>query len=116
MTPRTFLSVLLVVCMIMAVFGLFVGFGSMQHTDCLHMHDRAAFCALPLEHIGHWQTAFSGITGAIVVVVFVLIYTAMPTTTHETGAHLRRLSAREHVQSRFFQELFASGILNPKVP
>ena len=101
-----------------AVFGLYVmALAPMQHeAGCPFMSPVAAVCAGTLAHVEHWQSALL----AIVFEIFALAALALLFVRSELlklpDRHLKWLwvQTASH-RPTVLEELFARGILNPKV-
>lgn len=113
-------SVLLVVFVLMAGFGLFMPMnGHAGHAaPCPFALGGAALCAAPLAHIEHWQTTFM----AVLVETFVLLALAVAFFWRydlfdpDVGRGKTSWSfVRASVRPSLLQELFSNGILHPKI-
>lgn len=101
--------------------------GNMTMSNCPFMSGQAVVCNMdPLEHIAAWQSMFTGIPSQTGSTLILLLLAALALAF--LWAHLWRPSIdRTYVPFRFFvqrdyippvsplQELFSSGILNPKL-
>ncbi len=101
--------------------------GNMTMSNCPFMSGQAVVCNMdPLEHIAAWQSMFTSIPSQTGSTLILMLLAALALAFLWT--HLRWPSIdRTYTLSRFFvrrdyippvsllQELFASGILNPKL-
>ena len=72
MSIRTITIPILFVFLFVSVFGLFLTAGHMGHeSGCpLMLGETMALCSLaPLEHIQHWQSAFSSLAAELLILV-----------------------------------------------
>jgi hypothetical protein len=118
MSMRALTSALLILFLLSAILGLFVVFGSMQHeAGCASAHDHAVLCDAPLEHLGHWQSAFAAVVSLFVFAVGAIILVLLIRAPRKSSALLRCGYGRTHVpRPTTLQELLSSGLLHPKVP
>ncbi len=99
--------------------------GSMAMTNCPFMTGQAVVCNMnPLEHIAAWQSMFTSTlaqNGSMFILLFLaalaLVWTRSlwPPPEKALGSTFRILHREEHLPPSLLQELFSSGILNPKV-
>lgn len=115
MTMHRYTATLLIVFLLAAIFGLFISFGSMHHdAGCPFSQGEVVLCG-PLEHVGHWQSAFVAVVAVITGFLVVLATSSLLVPSIQkscTAQNHRRTPFRPSVM----QELFAGGILNPKAP
>lgn len=123
----------LIAFLLIGFFGLFHssmpmgGDGNMTTSNCPFMSGQAVVCNMdPLEHIAAWQSMFTSIPSQTGSTLILMLLAALALAFLCT--HLRRPPIdRTYTPSRFFvrrdyippasplQELFSSGILNPKL-
>lgn len=102
--------------------------GSMTMSNCPFMSGQAVVCNMsPLEHIAAWQSMFATTlqqNGSDLLALFLaalalaLVWTRLlrPKLEPEPAPAFSSIRRREiSLPSPLFQELFSSGILNPKV-
>lgn len=120
MNIRAYISLLLIIVVVAAVLGMPLMFASPMHHEmgCPFMPGQAAMCATTLlEHLRHWQSAFAMIlTELLLITAFACValwqrYRAPPSR----GFEKIRMRSRAPDKPTLLQELFSSGILNPKV-
>lgn len=106
--------------MFAAVFGLYMAaLVPMQHeTGCLFASGETAVCAATLEHITHWQSAFTAVLAELLVLcAVVLIYFRRFDFFGPDGRRHARFRFQElPLRPTLFQELFSQGILHRKEP
>lgn len=118
MSARIFASVLLIVFIVAAVFGMYamVAHPMQEGMECPFMPGGTALCALSsLAHLTLWQSAF---TATLVTVLSMLVFLtfARPEFPHlEEKQRYRWRVRRTSLPATLFQELFSNGILNPKL-
>mgnify|MGYP001567940350 CR=1 FL=1 len=132
-TAKTLLILSLVAFLLFGFFGLshssmaMGADGNMIMSNCPFMSGQVAACKMDiLEHIATWQSMFTGIlshTGstlmlmlvAALALAFLWAHLRWP-PTNRVFASTRLLVRREYVPpAPSLQELFSSGILNPKL-
>lgn len=123
MTQRV--GVLIVMAYIaVAVFGLLpmvgMGHGAMNHdVGCPYAAGTQTMCDMGLSHIRGWQTFSSAHVSIFVLLLAIttlsilpLVRTVLASGRIYLGLRRRRIS----ILRTMYQELFSSGILNPKKP
>lgn len=120
MNLRAYMPLVLSIIIIVAVLGMPLMLASPMDHDmgCPFMTGEMALCATSiLLHIQHWQTAFATILVEILVLCALALFFRRPflATLFDTGQI--RCYVRKHTPLRpnLLQELFAQGILNPKI-
>jgi hypothetical protein len=94
----------------------FPGVGHESH--CPFVAGEMSFCATTLEHLDHWQLAFS----AVVVEILVFLGIAIVLSVWPILLLVRQSTAPPNILSRrlrrptMLQELFSQGLLHPKAP
>lgn len=110
--PRT-VSALLIVSFFV-VFGV-LGTGAHHDAHCPFMPVALALCSTPAAHVSHWQALFAAaLQAALVFAVSVAVYAAF--VLPEARKDFYRLKRRRRPRPTLMQDLFADGILNPKIP
>lgn len=102
--------------------------GSMTMTNCPLMTGQAVVCNMnPLEHIAAWQGMFETtlqqngtdflillLTALALTLIWTRSFWPRPKRDHQPALSLI-FNGERHLPSPLLQELFSSGILNPKV-
>lgn len=121
MKMRFFTSLVLVAFIVLAGFGLFMP--TMNHDGhdmgCPFAPGGTAICAAPLAHLKHWQSAFVTILAKVLVLVAAaLVLWKSPLAIPNISSQYQRYRLRAAIPLRppLLQELFSTGILNPKAP
>jgi hypothetical protein len=110
--PRA-VSVLLIISFFV-VFGV-LGTGAHHDAHCPFMPAALALCSTPAAHVSHWQALFAAALQTILVfAAFVTVYAAY--VLPEVRKDFYRLKRRFRARTTLMQDLFADGILNPKIP
>lgn len=120
MNKHLIASIVLVVFVMMAGFGLLVPMmGHMgNNVNCPFASNGTALCAAPLAHIKHWQDALVTILVETlllgIALVFIKSLKLFPKLDPQYERH--RLRTRAIIRPPLFQELYSQGILNRKAP
>lgn len=116
-------TLILIVFVTMGGFGMFVmtGMDGHQHeAECPFMPGEQAVCAMTvLDHILAWQRAFTVTFPTMFIYLFVVVAVCIWKYYSPPDFFVRKLPlcySEEYVPASFHQELFSSGILNPKAP
>ena len=117
MTIRFLASLILVTRVIAAVFGLYMPM--MGHgMDCPFAPGGTALCGMALIHLQHWQSAFMATLMYLLALcaAMLLFFVRLDLFDIAQSQYERyRLRERMPAQPTLFQELFASGIVHPKI-
>lgn len=110
--PRFFASLLIISFFV--VFGV-LGTGAHHDAHCPFMPAALALCSTPAAHVSHWQALFAvALQTILLFAAFVTAYTAY--VLPEARKDFYRLKRKPRVRPTLMQDLFADGILNPKIP
>jgi hypothetical protein len=118
---RTCATIILVIFILMAVFGLYLPLAGMAGHDmgCPFSFGGESLCPQSLAHVDHWHTAFLTILVDIFILsAIALIVGVFFDLSPEKDIERRRYQIRTSIPIRptLFQELFARGILNRRAP
>lgn len=120
---------ILAICILIA-FATFGGFGMLaiggmgghhEEVGCPFMPGEQAICDMnALDHISAWQNTFTVTVPSLFIYTFLLgLVLFVWKYYNPPDLFVRRLSSRlseYYISISFYQELFSSGILNPKAP
>ncbi len=117
-------SFILIAFVTLSGFGVLTMTGMDGHhhePGCPFMRGEQAICNMTvLDHITAWQNTFTAIVPILFVYLqFVAIVLLVWKYHSPPDFFVRRLLSRcteEHASVPFYQQLFSSGILNPKAP
>ncbi|MCB9812751.1 hypothetical protein H6778_03785 [Candidatus Nomurabacteria bacterium] len=115
----------LIVCSVMFM-GLFIMSSdatmASSMTDCPFMSHEEVLCPMDLaDHISAWKTVFMTnaplvfLAGAVVVLLVALPWLVVPKWKPLQLLYQQLRERTYHFSSRAWQELFAAGILHPKL-
>lgn len=118
---QTFSTLILMIFLIVGTFGVMAMSNHHHEPSCLFMSGEQAICSMSaLDHITTWQNTLIVTLPILfvysllaVIVLFIWKYYSPP------DLFVRRLLSsrtRYPVSIPLYQELFSSGILNPKAP
>ncbi|MBI2611064.1 hypothetical protein HYW60_03990 [Candidatus Kaiserbacteria bacterium] len=121
MELRAYALLALTLFVLVALFGAFALMGPM-HTEmgCPFMLGQTALCASSiLEHLNHWQIAFSSILAELLVLAALALAFSRVWDLHslpERSFERIRLRRRTPERPTLMQELFSGGILHRRAP
>ncbi|PIR84040.1 hypothetical protein COU18_01380 [Candidatus Kaiserbacteria bacterium CG10_big_fil_rev_8_21_14_0_10_51_14] len=120
MNAHTYLPLLFTIVVIAAVLGMPLILSSSMHYEmgCPFMSGQTAICVSPvLEHLRHWQTAFATILAELLLIAALTLLAMRQWYLLLPEKRFERIRTRSRAPDRptLLQELFARGILNPKI-
>lgn len=118
MSTRLFASVLLAVFIVAAIFGVYVMvLHPMQEgMNCPYMPGGTALCALSsIAHLTLWQSSFAATLVASLAMLVFLVFARLEFPYLKERQRYRWRVRSTPLPPTLFQELFSSGILNPKI-
>ncbi|MEK7601982.1 MAG: hypothetical protein AAB472_00620 [Patescibacteria group bacterium] len=122
MSTRILTRLLLLTFATVTLFGLTFTASSPAHHDshCPLMGSEMSLCATALDHIEHWQIAFAAALPVIVVFTALLLVTVLLYFPFLPRGNRVRLKWKSEIRLEnhptLYQELFAQGLLNPRIP
>jgi len=122
-TPKTILvSVILATFMAVGIFGLMAMTGDHMHTGCPFMPGEQAICQMTVfDHISAWQSAFTATIPSVLALLLFAAVLYISFSWLDRPPNIQnpiRVRVGSHGPDipNLLQELFSSGILNPKIP
>ena len=118
---QTILTLALIAFIGMAGFGMFAMTGHHHEPGCPFMPGEQAICEMNIfDHISAWQNTFTGVLPSIFILILAVALNFVYWFNYDKPPDLRgRVSPRSSPglnRPNLYQELFSSGILNPKAP
>lgn len=99
-------------------FGVYVGAPThTEHEHCPYTPSTSAMCATLAAHIDHWQSSTTGLVSVFVLVFagLVVMFFDFYVSAH-VGALRRKVLSTASKRPTLISELFASGLLHPRIP
>ncbi len=119
MTYRISATIIIVIFISLAVFGLYFP-GHVGHgMDCPFSIGETAVCASIFSHMHHWESAFSVVLSQVLVFIGITILLFRLLSDWITLNYQVERYRQKHFSAPrppLLQELFSAGILNRKAP
>ncbi len=111
---------LVAILILLSFLGVFASMISFSHHEigCPFFPGQAVLCETPLQHFSHWQSSSiaTGLSIFAELLAIALASLILFVLLQQERERLRFTHVVKAVRPTLFQELFSSGLLNPKIP
>jgi hypothetical protein len=104
--------------LILSLSGMYAGIPDHAHdSHCPFSPASTALCATVVSHLEHWQVSISGVaSGALLLIAALTILYSLTARCFQLLVRNQRMRAKQNTHPPLLVELFARGLLNPRVP